>query len=282
LAARNAWIEEGSDETDKQRRLASSFLAYKDDRGYVVDFHSLRKTFITNLSRAGVSPKAAQTLARHSDINLTMNTYTMLGVLDQAAAVESLPPVPQAEATTNRAGAITRATGTDGQGANKRPKRGDKKVPTVVPRGAEIGAVRLASETYQIAPSCTETGGESLGADSPISAKSPEKSGTTRTASHHASSTCSQRRARDSNPQPLARHLISNQTPSHSGTLRGLFCGDSPLNQAHRRDVFSPRPHGCGRSQRSQRLRQTTFLDSFAYFATDLPMAQVAGSSSKK
>jgi len=54
------------------------------------------------------------------------------------------------------------------------------------------------------------------------------------------------------------------------------------LNQAHRRDVFSPRPHGCGRSQRSQRLRQTTFLDSFAYFATDLPMAQVAGSSSKK
>jgi hypothetical protein len=56
----------------------------------------LRKTFITNLSLAGVQPKAAQTLARHSDINLTMNTYTMLQVLDQAAAVESLPPVPSA------------------------------------------------------------------------------------------------------------------------------------------------------------------------------------------
>jgi hypothetical protein len=56
----------------------------------------LRKTFITNLSLAGVQPKAAQTLARHSDINLTMNTYTMLQVLDQAAAVESLAPVPSA------------------------------------------------------------------------------------------------------------------------------------------------------------------------------------------
>ena len=28
------------------------------------------------------------------------------------------------------------------------------------------------------------------------------------------------RRARDSNPQPLAGHLISNQTPHHSDTLR--------------------------------------------------------------
>jgi integrase len=60
----------------------------------VADFHSLRKTFITNLSRAGVSPKMAQSLARHSDINLTMNVYTMVNVSDQAAAVESLPPLP--------------------------------------------------------------------------------------------------------------------------------------------------------------------------------------------
>ena len=29
-----------------------------------------------------------------------------------------------------------------------------------------------------------------------------------------------QRRARDSNPQPVSRQLISNQSPNHSGTLR--------------------------------------------------------------
>jgi integrase len=60
----------------------------------VADCHSLRKTFITNLSRAGVSPKMAQSLARHSDINLAMNVYTMVNVSDQAAAVDSLPPLP--------------------------------------------------------------------------------------------------------------------------------------------------------------------------------------------
>ena len=42
----------------------------------------------------GMSPKLAQTLARHSDINLTMNTYTTLEIDDQFTAVEKLPPVP--------------------------------------------------------------------------------------------------------------------------------------------------------------------------------------------
>jgi hypothetical protein len=59
-----------------------------------LDSHAPRKTFITNLTRSGVAPKTAQLLARHSDINLTMNTYTMLGVHDQATAIEALPPIP--------------------------------------------------------------------------------------------------------------------------------------------------------------------------------------------
>jgi integrase len=78
----------------------------------VVDFHSLRCTFITNLSRSGVMPKTAQMLARHSDINLTMNTYTMIGVLDQAAAVEALPPIPSIG--PNLAAKPLPATGPDG------------------------------------------------------------------------------------------------------------------------------------------------------------------------
>lgn len=47
-------------------------IPYVDDRGHHADFHALRKTFITNLSRAGVFPKTDQLTARHSDINLTM------------------------------------------------------------------------------------------------------------------------------------------------------------------------------------------------------------------
>ena len=48
-------------------------------------------TIITNLERAGVSPRTAQTLARHSDIRLTMGIYTHIELGDQAAAIEALP-----------------------------------------------------------------------------------------------------------------------------------------------------------------------------------------------
>ncbi len=107
-AARTAWIKEGGDdEQERKRREKSSFLAYVDDQGHYADFHALRKTFITNLTRTGAAPKTAQLLARHSDINLTMNTYTMLGVLDQVAAVEALPAVPESKPRPR-----LRATGT--------------------------------------------------------------------------------------------------------------------------------------------------------------------------
>ena len=60
----------------------------EEPRGRVVDFHGQRTTFITGLARAGVTPATAQRLARHSDINLTLGTYTRLGMEDLAAAVE--------------------------------------------------------------------------------------------------------------------------------------------------------------------------------------------------
>ncbi len=95
-AARAKLLAEVKTDKQRKRREQTSFLKHVDHDGQFAAFHALRKTFITNLSLAGVPPKAAQTLARHSDINSMMNTYTMLQVLDQAAAVESLPPVPNA------------------------------------------------------------------------------------------------------------------------------------------------------------------------------------------
>jgi integrase len=53
-------------------RLNSDFLAYANHAGRFADFHSCRHLFITSLERAGVRPKVAQTLARHSDIWLTL------------------------------------------------------------------------------------------------------------------------------------------------------------------------------------------------------------------
>ncbi|QDT04210.1 site-specific tyrosine recombinase XerC [Rubripirellula lacrimiformis] len=62
-----------------------------DDEGRVVHVHALRHSFGTHLSRAGVTPRVAQAAMRHSNISLTMTTYTDPRLLDTAAAVESLP-----------------------------------------------------------------------------------------------------------------------------------------------------------------------------------------------
>lgn len=51
-------------------------------------------TFGTNLARAGVPPKVAQELMRHSDVKLTLNTYSHVGLHDLAGAVEQLPALP--------------------------------------------------------------------------------------------------------------------------------------------------------------------------------------------
>ena len=64
-----------------------------DERGHRVDFHALRTTYITRLQRAGVSPREAMELARHSDMRLTMKTYTDVAQLPLAATVRGLPSI---------------------------------------------------------------------------------------------------------------------------------------------------------------------------------------------
>ena len=71
--------------------LAAAGIAKRDSQGQTLDVHSLRHTFATLLARSGVSPSVAQKLMRHSDIRLTMNTYTHLDLADTAGAVGALP-----------------------------------------------------------------------------------------------------------------------------------------------------------------------------------------------
>jgi site-specific recombinase XerC len=71
--------------------LTAADIEAEDDRGRVVDFHALRHTFISNLARAGVHPRNAQALARHSTIDLTMNVYTHITMDDMAKDIETLP-----------------------------------------------------------------------------------------------------------------------------------------------------------------------------------------------
>ena len=151
-AAKAKWVKEASTDKEREERRMSDFLEYQNDSGLFADFHSNRHTFITNLERAGVSPRTAQSLARHSDIRLTMGVYTHIGLLDQTTAIESLPGPPSLDPRPSSEAAELRATGTDDVRA------GSRKVPTMVPRGAENGAVRLAPTAYEVAPDCTDGG----------------------------------------------------------------------------------------------------------------------------
>jgi len=90
-SARTFWIAEAETEKEEKLRYSADFLLYQDEKGKFADFHCLRHTFITNLGRAKVSPKTAQSLARHSDIKLTLGIYTHIDQEDQIAAINSLP-----------------------------------------------------------------------------------------------------------------------------------------------------------------------------------------------
>ena len=70
------------------------------------DFHALRHTAGSLLAAGQVSPKVAQTLMRHSDINLTMSRYThsyrgqeidAVGKLPDFGKPMELPPPAQSE-----------------------------------------------------------------------------------------------------------------------------------------------------------------------------------------
>ena len=70
--------------------LKEAEIAKKDSQGRVVDFHSLRHTFCTNLHRAGVPQREAMELMRHNDPRLTASTYADASLFSLRGAVEKL------------------------------------------------------------------------------------------------------------------------------------------------------------------------------------------------
>lgn len=71
--------------------LADAGIPYVDDAGRYCDFHSLRHTTGSLLAASGVHPKVAQSIMRHSDINLTMSRYTHIFKGQESEAVAGLP-----------------------------------------------------------------------------------------------------------------------------------------------------------------------------------------------
>ena len=71
--------------------LKAAGIEAVDAAGRRVDFHALRMLFQMFLTLNGTAPRVAMELMRHSDIKLTMKTYTDAGLLPTAAAIQSLP-----------------------------------------------------------------------------------------------------------------------------------------------------------------------------------------------
>ena len=71
--------------------LKAAGIETVDAAGGRVDFHALRMTFQMFLTLNGTSPRVAMELMRHSDIRLTMKTYTDSGLLPTAGAIKNLP-----------------------------------------------------------------------------------------------------------------------------------------------------------------------------------------------
>ena len=80
-----------------KRDLKHAGIDYRDEHGRTVDVHALRHTTATYLAKAKVSPRVAQQFMRHSDIKLTMQTYTDVKLLDEAEALAALPALRPAD-----------------------------------------------------------------------------------------------------------------------------------------------------------------------------------------
>ncbi|KKL10334.1 hypothetical protein LCGC14_2556870, partial [marine sediment metagenome] len=100
------------DDLDGRTPLEAAEIPYRNGSGRVCDFHALRHTFGTLLSKAGVAPRTAQAAMRHSSIDLTMNVYTDPKLLDVAGAMEALPALPLGDGRQTAANVLS-ATGTD-------------------------------------------------------------------------------------------------------------------------------------------------------------------------
>ena len=148
--------------------LADAGIPYVDESGRYADFHSLRHTTGSLLAASGVHPKVAQSLMRHSDINLTMSRYTHTLAGQEAEAVAGLPDFSLPSSQSQR------ATGTDGRpvdiaetGSKQcTPKLTPKSTPAAFPlctRPAAVG--NRAEDTVETAENLNRLSERKLGSE---------------------------------------------------------------------------------------------------------------------
>ena len=119
--------------TGKRERVKTRIVA-EDADGRVIDLHSLRTTLGTQLARAGVAPQVAKQIMRHSDYRTTLAHYTVLGLVDTAAAMGKVPGIEAVHVAEAATGTLDSAPKTPQQycqqlgreaGKNRAERRGN-------------------------------------------------------------------------------------------------------------------------------------------------------------
>jgi hypothetical protein len=128
-------------------------------------------------------------------VRLTLGVYTHIGVHDQTAAIASLPAPPVPSVDPQNEVAALRTTGTHGpEPRATQPRTSPREVPTMVPRGAEFGAVVPAPEGERVAPACANTRAEGKNNSAPGIGTSFDGVTTLRTESDRSAPGCTDRR----------------------------------------------------------------------------------------
>jgi len=111
--------------------LEAAGIEYQDAAGRFADFHSLRHTTGSLLAASGVHPKVAQSIMRHSTIELTLGRYSHIYKGQETDAIAALPDLTQPSQQRQEA----RGTGTD----DFIVKTDEKKLPKICPKSANQG-----------------------------------------------------------------------------------------------------------------------------------------------
>lgn len=146
--ARAEWLQTFQDARKRDEAEQSDFLAYFDAEGRVIDFHALRHTYVSRIVQGGASAKVAQTLARHSTVQLTLGRYAHAGLYDLSQAVNGLPPMSSGPNAPEASVGVLKATGTDGANRGGEGKSGQIKLgPNLGLSGRISGDSERQSET---------------------------------------------------------------------------------------------------------------------------------------
>ena len=73
-----------------KRAKVKTRIVTEDEQGRVLDLHSLRTFFATQIAKAGVAPLLTKKLMRHSSIETTERHYVDLSQVDALAALDGV------------------------------------------------------------------------------------------------------------------------------------------------------------------------------------------------